>query len=64
MFRGEDLMKKLILAFTMATSILAVSACSNKDVSDASDVIASTKAGDITKADLYDEMKDSIGAKF
>ena len=26
-------------------------------------MIASTKAGDITKADLYDEMKDSIGAE-
>lgn len=56
-------MKKLILAFTLATSVLVVSACSDKEVSDASDVIASTKAGNITKEDLYEEMKDSIGSE-
>ena len=53
-------MKKPILAFTMATSVLVVSACSDKDVAD-EEIIASTKAGDITKADLYEEMKDAIG---
>ena len=44
----------------MATSILALSACSEKEGS-ASKVIVSTKAGDITQDELYEEMKDSIG---
>ena len=53
-------MKKTILALTMAASVLALSACSDKNNPD-EEIIATSKAGDITKADLYDEMKDAIG---
>ncbi|CAM3178955.1 peptidylprolyl isomerase [Filibacter tadaridae] len=53
-------MKKTVLALTMAASVLALSACSDKNAAD-EEIIATSKAGDITKADLYDEMKDAIG---
>lgn len=56
-------MKKLILASAFVTSILLVSACTDKEVTETNNVIASTKAGDITKEDLYEEMKDSIGTE-
>lgn len=49
-------MRKTILALTMAASVLALSACSDKE-----EVIVSSKAGDITKNDLYTEMKDTVG---
>ncbi len=52
-------MKKTVLALTMAASVLALSACSDKN--SAEEVLVTSKAGDITKADLYDEMKDAIG---
>ena len=53
-------MKKTVLALTMAASVLALSACSDKNSSE-EEIIATSKIGDITKADLYDEMKDAIG---
>ncbi|MCG7337514.1 peptidylprolyl isomerase [Sporosarcina sp. ACRSM] len=53
-------MKKTVLALTMAASVLALSACSDKNSAD-DEVLVTSKAGDITKADLYDEMKDAIG---
>lgn len=53
-------MKKTVLALTMAASVLALSACSdNKAADDA--IIATSKVGDITQAELYKEMKDAIG---
>lgn len=52
-------MKKIILAFALTTSLLLISACNNAEV--ASDVIVATKAGEITKDALYEEMKGSIG---
>jgi foldase protein PrsA len=52
-------MKKTVLALTMAASVLALSACSDKNSTE--EVLVTSKAGDITKADLYDEMKDAIG---
>jgi foldase protein PrsA len=55
-------MKKTVLALTMAASVLALSACSDKNAGD-DEIIATSKNGDITKADLYDEMKDAIGAR-
>lgn len=54
-------MKKSLLVGIMIASLLVVSACNvNKTEND---IIASTSAGDITKDELYDEMKDSIGIK-
>lgn len=55
-------MKKTLIAVSLATSVLALSACSDKKASD-DDVIASTKYGNITQADFYEEMKDAIGVQ-
>ncbi|MER2088926.1 MAG: peptidylprolyl isomerase [Sporosarcina sp.] len=55
-------MKKTILALSMAASVLALSACSDKNAGD-EEIIATSKNGEITKADLYDEMKDAIGVQ-
>ena len=54
-----------MLALTLTASILALSACSDKNATDSEDseVIATTKAGSVTKADLYNEMKGSVGAQ-
>ncbi|MFF2755737.1 peptidylprolyl isomerase [Psychrobacillus sp. NPDC058041] len=52
-------MKKTVLTFTLAASVLALGACSNSATS--SEVIATSKVGDITQNDLYQEMKSSIG---
>ena len=54
-------MRKTILALTMAASVLALSACSDKSADD--EIIATTKAGDITKEELYEEMKDAVGVQ-
>ncbi|MCG3088671.1 peptidylprolyl isomerase [Sporosarcina cyprini] len=54
-------MKKTLIAVSLATSVLALSACSDKKASD--EVIASTKYGNITQADFYEEMKDAIGVQ-
>lgn len=53
-------MKKTVLTLTLAASVLALGACSN-DSADSSEVIATSKIGDITQNDLYEEMKSSIG---
>ena len=53
-------MKKSVLTLTLAASVLALSACSGDSASD-SEVIVSSKAGDITKNELYEEMKESVG---
>lgn len=52
-------MKKSILTISLAASVLALSACS--DNGSDSEVIVSSEVGDITKNDLYEEMKTSIG---
>lgn len=52
-------MKKSVLTFTLAASVLALSAC-NGGASDDTKVVTS-KAGDITKNELYEEMKESVG---
>lgn len=57
---GEICMKKTVLSLTLAASVLALGACSD-DSADSSKVIASSKVGDITQNDLYEEMKASIG---
>jgi len=53
-------MKKSVLTFTLAASVLALSAC-NGTASDDSEAIVTSKAGDITKNELYEEMKESVG---
>ncbi|MDN7243457.1 peptidylprolyl isomerase [Planococcus sp. N028] len=52
-------MKKSFLTVTLAASVLALSACSGNG-SD-SEVVVSSEVGDITKNDLYEEMKSSVG---
>ncbi|MCI3984464.1 peptidylprolyl isomerase [Bacillus vallismortis] len=51
-------MKKITIAAITATSILALSACSGGD----KEVIAKTDAGDVTKGELYTNMKKTAGA--
>ena len=51
-------MKKTVLALTMAASVLALSACSDKS---GGEVILSSKAGDITQTEFYEEMKSTVG---
>jgi len=55
-------MKKTILALSLTASILVLSACSDSNATD-NEVIATTKAGDVTKEELYNEMKGSVGAQ-
>lgn len=50
-------MKKLALATVIATSIFALSACNNGS----GEIIAETKAGDITKEEFYEAMKARFG---
>jgi foldase protein PrsA len=52
-------MKKTVLALTMAASVLALSACSDKNADD--EVLVKSKAGNVTKTELYNEMKDAQG---
>lgn len=47
-------MKKIAIAAITATSVLALSACSSGD----NDVIAKTDAGNVTKGELYTNMKN------
>lgn len=50
-------MKKWTLAATISASLLALAACNSSD----GDVVATTDAGDITKEEFYDELKDRNG---
>jgi len=50
-------MKKTVLSLTLAASVLALSACGNAG----NEKVATTKVGDVTKDQLYNEMKDSVG---
>ncbi|MCM3668991.1 peptidylprolyl isomerase [Mesobacillus maritimus] len=52
-------MKKLILSLTLAGGLIGLSACSADTAS--SDVVAETSAGDITKDELYNAMKEQYG---
>lgn len=49
-------MKKWILAITLASGVLALSACSN-----GSDKVSESNAGNVTKDELYNAMKDKYG---
>ncbi|WP_445486571.1 peptidylprolyl isomerase [Niallia sp. 03133] len=50
-------MKKWILSLTIAAGVLSLSACSNEK----SEAVVKSDAGDITKDQLYDAMKDKYG---
>lgn len=52
-------MKKVAIAVTLSASILALGACSS-DKAD-SEVVVKTDAGDITKEEFYNELKDRYG---
>ncbi|WP_142828752.1 peptidylprolyl isomerase [Planococcus soli] len=51
-------MKKSFLTITLAASVLALAACSDNGDGE---VIITSDAGDVTKDELYEEMKTSIG---
>ncbi|QOR67413.1 peptidylprolyl isomerase [Cytobacillus suaedae] len=51
-------MKKMIIALTATASILALSACNNAEESE---VVVETSAGNITKDEFYNAMKDQVG---
>jgi foldase protein PrsA len=51
-------MKKWILALTLACGVIALSACSQ---SGSSDTVVQSKAGNVTKDELYNAMKEKVG---
>lgn len=51
-------MKKSVIVATVAASMLALSACSDNA---GEDVLVTSKVGDITQQDLYNEMKTTVG---
>ncbi|MFS0577226.1 peptidylprolyl isomerase [Sporosarcina sp. 179-K 3D1 HS] len=53
-------MRKKVIALSMAASVLALSACSGNKASD-DEIIVKSKAGNVTKEELYQEMKDVAG---
>ncbi|MBY0123082.1 peptidylprolyl isomerase [Bacillus sp. S/N-304-OC-R1] len=53
-------MKKLIVSLTLTAGVLALSACSGNNAN-GSDVVVQTKAGDISKDELYNAMKAKAG---
>jgi foldase protein PrsA len=52
-------MKKWMLALTLAGGVLALSACNQNG----SDTVAESKAGNVTEEELYESMKDKVGAQ-
>jgi foldase protein PrsA len=57
LFRRDLIMKKWILALTLAGGVLALSACNQSG----SDNVAESKAGNVTQEELYNTMKDKYG---
>lgn len=53
-------MKKLLLSLTVAAGVIGLSACSGDNES-SSEVLVESKAGNITKDELYESMKDKYG---
>ncbi|HAQ06139.1 MAG TPA: peptidylprolyl isomerase [Bacillus bacterium] len=53
-------MKKLILSLTVAAGVIGLSAC-NDDNGSSSEVVIESKAGNITKEELYESMKEKYG---
>ncbi|EDL63478.1 peptidylprolyl isomerase [Bacillus sp. SG-1] len=54
-------MKKWILTMSLAAGVITLSACNNaEDNGGNSEVVAETKAGDVTKEELYTSMKEKF----
>ncbi|RSD29275.1 peptidylprolyl isomerase [Mesobacillus subterraneus] len=53
-------MKKMLISLTVAAGVIGLGACSN-DNGDSSEVIVESKAGNITKEELYQSMKEKYG---
>lgn len=53
------LMRKWVLSIAVTTSLLGLTACNSGG--DDSEAVVTTKAGDITKDELYNEMKEKYG---
>ncbi|WP_456271916.1 peptidylprolyl isomerase [Bacillus sp. AK031] len=54
-------MKKWILTVSLAVGVIGLSACNNADENGGnSEVVAETKAGDVTKEELYTSMKEKF----
>jgi foldase protein PrsA len=51
-------MKKFIITTVLATSVLAVTACTSKDESE---VLVESKLGNITQEEFYQELQDQVG---
>jgi foldase protein PrsA len=51
-------MKKFIITTVLATSVLAITACTSKDESE---VIVESKLGNITQEEFYQELQDQVG---
>lgn len=56
---GVFFVKKWILPLTLAAGVLTLTACNGG--SDDSEVVAETDAGNVTKSELYEEMKGQVG---
>lgn len=54
-------MKKLIITVTLTAAVLGLGACSSDNAD--SEVVVKTKAGNITKDDFYQELKERHGAE-
>ncbi|WNS76760.1 peptidylprolyl isomerase [Bacillus sp. DTU_2020_1000418_1_SI_GHA_SEK_038] len=54
-------MKKWIISLTLTAGVLGLTACNGNNNASDSDVVVQTKAGDITKDELYDAMKEKTG---
>ncbi|MBM6617217.1 peptidylprolyl isomerase [Bacillus suaedaesalsae] len=54
-------MKKVVLALSISAGVLALTGCNNDAESADSEVIVESTAGDITKEQLYEAMKDRYG---
>src|SRR5688500_1081088 len=53
-------MKKWMLALTLAGGVIALSACNQ---SGDNTTVAESNAGDVTKDELYEAMKEQVGAQ-
>lgn len=55
---GVFMLKKILMFFTLALSLVALSACGGKGDPD---IVVKTKSGDITKEEFYDALKERNG---
>jgi foldase protein PrsA len=53
------ILKKMILALSLTAGVIGLSACSGTNGN--SQTVAESKAGDVTKDELYNAMKDKVG---